>query len=635
MRKISVIITTMILAMVICLSSLSGCKLITTNNKRDMEQVIATVQIEQSAPKKTIYKKDLWIAYLNYYYNQEIEDNSASTFSGIVEDLINNAVTVQYAMKYFAEKPEYQSVVNEQNKWDKNTYLNDEEKLDVKYSAYYDFYSLIKQNDTEKEEEKLQDSYLEDVRFAPTGAVNDTSLTDAQKQAFIDKVIDESANSKRNAFIKTINYLKVNELLGDYDNADIETIEYFKEVLSNYQEIKLAEKFQNDFEKTARSIFTFDDIENEYERLYQEQKDYTVSEFEDALSNESASSPILFGLPGYGRVYHVLLKASDKLTTELTELKSKYQIATGTPAYENAQYSKDRAELFNGKITAKDLRSSWIYAGYDFGADVSGEIKGFTEFTKTFKGDYALYKNFSLPYFGKVNHINKNEEQEENYSAQYRIESTKEFSLQEILSLINEYVYNGKSNVPATINTAIDTATYTSTEVNADYESRIKELMFAFSEDSSDEALNTYNGYIIKPTPDGTVEEEWMQEFAEEGRKLIKANEKTFKVVATDYGYHIMFFSENYSNYDYPTLTQYLNAKYGVKNWAEEYQKMLDNWTDYEDKDNYMYILLNTLSATYVSGQFSAKQQELLRDYIYNSNVVYKNESAYADLIKG
>lgn len=627
MRKISVIITTMILAVAICLSSLLGCSLITTNNERDMNQVVATVQIEQGAPKKTIYKRDLWIAYLSYYYSGSVEDYSAGTFSALVEDLINNAVTVQYAMKYFAEKPEYQSIVNDQNKWDVNTYLNDEEKLDVKYNAYKDFYSLIKENVTEKEEEKSQDSYLEEVRVAPTGAVNSTELSDAQKQAFIDKVISEIANEKYNAFVKTINYLKTNQLLGDYDNVNVETIEYFKEVLSNYQENKLAEKFQNDFEKTARSIYTYQDIADEYARLYAAQKDFTVSEFESALAEESSSTPILYGLPGYGRVYHVLLKASDSLTKELADLKSKYQIATGTPAYENAQYSADRAELFDGKITAKDLRSSWIYAGYDFGADSTDLIEGFTEYNKTFTGDYTLYKNFSLPYFGKVAHINEHEAQEENYSAQYRIESTKEFSLQELLALINEYVYDGTA-------TTSDNVTYTATKVNEGYEDRIKELMFAFSEDSSDEALNTYNGYAIKPTPDGTTEEEWMQEFAEEGRSLITADQKTFKVVITDYGYHIMFFSANYGNYDYPTLTQYLNAKYGEKNWEEEYQKMLDNWTDYEDTDNYMYILHNALSATYVNSQYAAKRQEILRDYIYNSNVVYKNEKAYQDLIE-
>ena len=63
MRKIFVAITTLAMALVMSMSSLFGCKLITTNTERDMNQIVATVQIAPSAPKETIYKKDVMVEY--------------------------------------------------------------------------------------------------------------------------------------------------------------------------------------------------------------------------------------------------------------------------------------------------------------------------------------------------------------------------------------------------------------------------------------------------------------------------------------------------------------------------------------------------------------------------------------------
>ena len=68
MRKIFVAITTLAMALVMSLSSLFGCKLITTNTESDMNQVVATVQSYPDAPKETVYKKDILVDYYNYLY---------------------------------------------------------------------------------------------------------------------------------------------------------------------------------------------------------------------------------------------------------------------------------------------------------------------------------------------------------------------------------------------------------------------------------------------------------------------------------------------------------------------------------------------------------------------------------------
>ncbi len=619
MRKIFVAITTLALALVMCLSSLLGCKLITTNTERDMNQVVATVQIDSSAPKKTIYKKDMVVKYLTYAYSGQTSSTSnAELFGDIIDELINDAAMVQYAMQELAK---YKNVADA-DKWNVETYLSDEDKIDARYNAYLEFENLINQFLTDNEEEKKGDTLLDTVRVVPTGAEPDTEIDANKKVQLIEKFnrkLNKNSvdfdNDKYNAYIKALNELKSNDLLGGYENNDIETTDYFKEILISYQEDILLINYQEFFETQKRQTIEYNDLKAKYEETYNLQKEFLTSEFESALSGISAGSPILKGQSGYGMVYHVLLKADEATTAKLEKLKEDY----GTSAYENATYSADRAKLFAENITARDQRKTWIQSHYDFDG---------TYFT----GDYTLCESDPLKFYGTTTHINAKDVNEDDYTAKYRVDSVKQFSLEEFLELVYSYVYGETRDI--TIDQPIDSKEFTANNVNPDYENRIKELMFAFSQDDGDTALNTYKGYAIKPTPDATEEEEWMLEFAEEGRSLITKDQKTFKVVATDYGYHIMFYSENFANVDYETLEEYLNSQYGEKDWQAEYDAMLENWYDFEDTDHLLYILQDSLSTSYINNEYTKLKQDILRDFVYNSKKVVKYEDAYKDLLK-
>ncbi len=623
MRKFFVKIATMALIGVLCLTSLFGCQLITTNNERDMAQKIATIQIDD-APMKIIYKRDVAVAYGSYVNSGYTGSDNSEIFTEIIESLIQNAVLVQYAMKYFAEKPDFDG-----EKWELESYFEETEILDCKYNAYLQFEQLVEDYVKDKEEEKVGDVYTGSVRTVPTGATVNSEISDARKKNYVDNYWAETITPMYNAFVKAVNDLKKSNLLGDYTPGDIETIDYFNEILTAYEESLLIEKLQEDIEKEARKTITFDKIKEEYSILYNEQANAN-STFETSLENASAENPILFGQKGYGMVYHILLKADDDMTAELEDLKESYKNENGTPAYENSQYRKDRAAIFQG-ITAKDQRESWIKSRYDFGEQTTS-IK---EYNLAFTGDYTLYSEQSLPFFGSVTHINAEESGEDDYKAKYRVDNVDKFSLSEILEIINEYLYDGTADV----SNVKDRATYTASKVNDDYDKRIKELMFAFSQDDSDAALNTYKGYTIKPQPDGTEQEEWMLEFAEVGRQLIiKANENTFMLVATDYGYHIMFFSENFDGYSYPTLEEYLTKEFKFSNsnitsWEEEFSYLEENFVDYENTDNYLYVLYNKLASTYVNNAYKNATQEIYADYANNSRVVVKYPEAYKDLV--
>ena len=406
----------------------------------------------------------------------------------------------------------------------------------------------------------------------------------------------------------------------DYSSGDITTTEYYKQTIKSYYENLLIQKFQEKIEAEARSEIIYAKAAEEYEKLYEAQKDADVTTFESTLDSLSASAPLLYSpYNGYGMVYHILLKADEDLLAKVEDLKEEFKTENGTPAYENAVYRARRDALFNGNITAEDQRSSWIEAGYDFDG---------TKFT----GDYTFMGDDSLPFKGTALLLNGSEkpadgDYDPDYKAIYHAIDTEVLTLDQLISEINTYVYNGTATAGAN-------GVYTATEVRSDYDKRIKELMFAFSNDDSDSALNTYKGYAIKPEPDYNETETWMLEFAEAGRELIKKDNKTFMVIATDYGYHIMFYSQSFNGYNYPTLEDFLNAQYGVNKdataWAAELDTMFADWNDYEDTDNYLYVLVKNLATNLVSGAYEWEENRILKE---SSKAVKKYPDTYADLV--
>ena len=144
-----------------------------------------------------------------------------------------------------------------------------------------------------------------------------------------------------------------------------------------------------------------------------------------------------------------------------------------------------------------------------------------------------------------------------------------------------------------------------------------------------------------------------MQEFADAGRILLGMDtdaradvldsgatlgNKSYIMVATDYGYHIMFYSQVFDNtFAYETLDEYLEAfcnKYGKADWQSVLNDMIDNWDDFEDKDHFLYTLFDSVASTKVNTVLTNAQNKILNDYVYNDGgYVVKYESRYAELL--
>lgn len=655
------------MTLIMGLTFLGGCKLITTNSKKDMNQVIATVKISSDMEKADeIYKKDIAMAYLNYGYMYEYSYGYTreKVVKMIVNNLVNNRVYVQYAMQEFNKSNET-IVDSTKGNWDIDRYLTASEKMDALYSTVKNMNDLI--TSYMDVEDKVQDSMPEAVRTIPTNAKNaEKKLDDTQKGQYVygkdypktdyvytdsDVIIDDGVENaeRRKAYNKVINLLRSNELLGDYTNSLTETT-YYQETLQSHKEQALLDRFEKSIITEARKTVSLSDLAEVYADRFNTQNNMTETEFAEKLSSATASDPVLVNNNGtYGYVYNLLLGANDTTTAKITKYVDDWKKLNPQPTVEEKeQFEKDKAEyrkdLFNN-ITVKDMRYSWIWSGYD------GQLSG-TEYT--FTGDYAFATD-SLPFQGDVKLLNpvaNGEEEPENYKAEYSVTNVRKFNLASFIEMMETYLYGGTQNDVK--KTDAPNAYYKVVNVDGDlaqYDEKINELLFAFSTDSG--SLNTYKGYSIAPVPELGGSETYMQEFADAGRILLGMDtdaradvldsgatlgNKSYIMVATDYGYHIMFYSQVFDNtFAYETLDEYLEAfcnKYGKADWQSVLNDMIDNWDDFEDKDHFLYTLFDSVASTKVNTVLTNAQNKILNDYVYNDGgYVVKYESRYAELL--
>jgi len=631
MKKFLITITSLVLALVVCFSTLAGCGLLTTDAERDMNQVVATVQIDESAPVEKIYKKDMVTAFLNSNYYYQLLGYGSVSYTAILNSLVENRIYVQSAMKIMSEKDEYKNIVTADNKWNVETYLDDEEKLDAEYSTVLSVNNIIESyvvHDHSEHEEKV-DALWGEVRTTPSNATNAVKeKTSTEKDTYIkegliglEKEIGEAEN--RTAYNKVVNALRDNGILGDDYKGDLRDSDYYKQTLKNYQETTLVEKFEKSLRDEVRKSYDFEKLSAAYLEEYNSQaNDWNTATFEEKLSSASASSPVLVSKAGtYGFVYNLLLGVDGTvLSTKIGEIDAELS---------KEEKIKERNKILSA-ITVKDLRSSWIESGYDFDG---------TKFT----GDYTLVKDAanSLEFKGITTKL-RDKNEEEGITAKYRVDSVTEYTLTSFVDMMDAYIYGtefNSANVTVGANTSATYRKYDSNSVVAEYDAKINELLFAFSTDPG--SLNTYKGYVVKPEPEGTGTEEYVEEFANGARELLTMGGTSYIIVATDYGYHVMFFSEVLkADYSFADLISYLNSEYGTKTeneWKAELETIINNWDEEEVikpyKTQYLYLLLDSISSNAVTNAVNQYKTQTLNTYKYDSEKYVKIfEERFADL---
>ncbi len=224
MKKLIAKIVTVILSATFVLSMFAGCNWVTTIRDKDMDQVVATVNIStntKDADLKNklnddkIYKRDLIAGYMSYGYQYVTQNGytESRAYQIVLDNIISNKVvtelaryelskTIQGINLKFDENPANTGLNADYAKHLK-AYLSDYEYANAIYMVRSSVNSMV---DTFEEEDE-EDDEKEDVTYTPR-----TTPTKEQ-----DQDTDEEALKARKA---TSYEIQVAEAVLDYDEAE-------------------------------------------------------------------------------------------------------------------------------------------------------------------------------------------------------------------------------------------------------------------------------------------------------------------------------------------------------------------------------------------------------------------------------
>lgn len=631
MKKSFIAIASFIMTIIMSVACLAGCNLITTDTDKDMQQVVATVSIENGV-KHNVYKQDIIVDYLNYgyYYVQNQQMTMEDTIKTIVKSRANTLVLVQNAMKQLNADDTFEKNTEVTDVWKAERYLSSEDMIDAKYGVHKNINALIESFANEEDPLTVKDSIDGAVRTTPTNAQLDEKEPDKEDYLTKDFGFEiESITKRREGIDKFVHYLKINNLLGkDYVSPDITTSSYYKDTLESEKLYAVLSNYREQLSNKERAKITYQDLKDDFTSTLDKQKEWTNEDFVTALDNATASDPVFYGANGkYGYVYNLLLGVDDVQTKKISAIK------TDNPNVTESEYTSKRNEIL-ATTRVTDLRDTWVTAGYNVTGDFDNE--GVSTNVK-FTGDYTFTANYSLPYVGTVTRLTPADKED----AEYRAKSNK-MLLGEFLNGMDSYMTSGVFNTSASRVADVKSTYFTKTgdavlyagiygDV-AEYDAKINELLFAFSTD--DGSLNTHKGYVIKPAVDANNSEKFVETFANAGRELLAMGQNGYVIVASDYGYHVMFFSQafDYNGVIANSLEEYLGAVDSqYTSWEDYFNKMVDKFEDWEDTDNYLYQLFNSLTSVKVTNVVNRTEKTAVSHYTYDVDGAVKT---YPDTFK-
>ena len=611
MKKRFMAFVSLILTVLLMTACFSGCRLFTTDNERDVNQVVATVNVNDK--QENIYKKDLILQYLNYgyayvqNYGYTVED----TYKLILNQMISSKILTQGAMLKLEELNKIEN--SDKAKNDPERYLSDKKIVDVEYNTYKNVNEMLEA--ALKAQDNKQDAIFDATRTTPTNAsVKEVKLTHQEKIDYVEKGFDISSDKEhRKAFNSIIDLFSANGLLGKDYNGTIESTDYFKSTKASLLESEVVSVLESVLTVNERKTLTFEKIEQIFNEEKEEQTSWSNQKFAEALSSASVEKPVLYsGFGSYGFVQNLLLGVNEEQERKIANIREE------NPNISDSEYANERAKIL-GSTLVSDLRSGWILSGYDL-----EEITVGAKNKLIFTGDYTFAKDSanSLPFQGEFKKI-KEADEEKKTPAKYTVTDVYTYELDQFITFMDGYLGGSSSNNKSAYS-SLGASVYGAKKLNGvdEYKEKINELLFAFSTD--DGSLNTYDGYVIKPAVDGANKEEYVKTFGDAGRILLEQG-TGYVIVASDFGYHVMFYSEKFGvDYSVDSLVEYLNKSSGEnrtrEQWISYYEEMIEDWENFEESEGYLYYSSTTLTDGKVVKALDQIERELINANRYEES---------------
>ena len=382
-------------------------------------------------------------------------------------------------------------------------------------------------------------------------------------------------------------------------------LDYFKNSVQSALDSKAVDKY----EKALRAdrVATADELWKEYQDLGEKQSsEYAgnVSGLETALGEVSDSKFVVYNSGiGYGYVSHLVVEYTEAQKALITEKKAEKDI-TKT---EIADYVKTLA----GGIVAKDLRDSWVKAGYGNYNAESGEF--------VFSDKYVYNtsdKEWNLAKFnGTVGGVTTYEEETNDGTVvKLRFENVtaNELGYKDFVGIVE-----GALGVAPVLDEAVVIPDFTAKKYDERKEilNRFEDIKFAFSTDTGN--FNKYLGYVYSPL---TSKNQYVPEFVDACAKALEKGEGgVVMFMSESYGLHILICTAKEGNYGY-------------------YDTLEAFKSDMEIKGTVAYNFKKANASLIESNYVSKEADRFIKEYTNKNkdgkyDYITYNEKAYKDLV--
>ena len=382
-------------------------------------------------------------------------------------------------------------------------------------------------------------------------------------------------------------------------------LDYFKNSVQSALDSKAVDKY----EKALRAdrVATADELWKEYQDLGEKQSsEYAgnVSGLETALGEVSDSKFVVYNSGiGYGYVSHLVVEYTEAQKALITEKKAEKDI-TKT---EIADYVKTLA----GGIVAKDLRDSWVKAGYGNYNAESGEF--------VFSDKYVYNtsdKEWNLAKFnGTVGGVTAYEEETNDGTVvKLRFENVtaNELGYKDFVGIVE-----GALGVAPVLDEAVVIPDFTAKKYDERKEilNRFEDIKFAFSTDTGN--FNKYLGYVYSPL---TSKNQYVPEFVDACAKALEKGEGgVVMFMSESYGLHILICTAKEGNYGY-------------------YDTLEAFKSDMEIKGTVAYNFKKANASLIESNYVSKEADRFIKEYTNKNkdgkyDYITYNEKAYKDLV--
>ena len=748
-RKVSKIIASLLSAVMLFVL-LAGCDLISTDNERDMNQVVAEVNIARDTESldeafqllgakdltlsdedlgsitstDSIYKRDLISYFLSYGYNYVSQGSSyAEAVSEIMNVLVERKILTQFAVVYYLNEGKvrvdkdsitvdggytevadsnemvmdgddltvagYLAAMDIEGSADEkaiagyNYLLTDAEEM---YAAYAVMTSINNSIDSYEEEiiaaSNSDSSSSTTDRTTPTGAnsrgdgyiptktvdgatVLDyavyTGINNVSDCGEYEKVTGSTSVTRKRAYLRFINALRANYLIGDGENiTDITGLDYYDMELKTQLEQMLITKFSASIALDKSSRIDAAMTSRHYAELLEQQKDSDFSTFTTTMDSMSDTSFILYSpkKETYGFVYNILLPFSATQSLEIDRLQGVYgetsaeYYAARNALFENIETTDQRSSWFNGSEdysyeateyygSDQEKRSNRLffedsftgtnpelidkYAGrYSYNGtaverengdgykltpnklkinDFISEMEGYINYVlNDFSTDGTDYTTGGWYTKGSDGTVSWTGTEDDRSFYNVTAEDFQKEDATDRKIYDNTIYYKGSVTGVSSVSKS---NTLVKEEISYKAISAVNELMFAYTTDTA--ALNSYFGYSLQVDAASS----YVAEFEYAAQQAISQGAGTYYVVGTDYGWHIIYVTFTFN---------------GEETYGNEF-----NADDMFKEGTFSYLFYQNFKNSTVSTYIEDRSGDVLTK-MHNDSVVTLYPKAYEDI---